>query len=752
MSKARTRKNVFHTLTIVAIVASVCFSVFRFAPVFGRILEALKDVGTSFLYYFLFVTVEKEYLVTATIGIFPENLEAILPITLEEFEVLMSLWGEMLIEPAYMEAYLQRVGEVIFNISQTLLLLFIPSLMTLLVLILVYQEKDTKHNKDSRFLSFWKKLYSKTLRHAKYYVTKYIRFLKQQKWYKRILFGIWFYNLSGLTIALESFAWLFYFSVSWDFESTLVWLAKVLADFTVPLFFFPPTVWFVICYVLFDKFRIKIGIAGIKGGIDKVVKFLKDHVGAKFLNGKQRSKKTSLMTQLKTLSESCVLRPKAQEGWLNRAKQFPNFPWIIYARFLIEARKNNKLHNWTDIHNFLQFLQFADRTDRKRTESEKKSIRRHLRKRYGYEFDDFCFGYDRKKYSDIFDDGLKLVTIYEALEGFGKQFFLYSQPTPLDVSNYPIRSDFEIVDYGNLPEFKNNLVEMDTRASYKRTQWGHRINWDSFRLGKKFDPKNPENNSVEYMIRCSMEHAKERKNQLTRRASDREEGAPTQDNDFVEMDTKIRTHIATCDNFTYQEDLSDDQRASSLGADNVELMTKIYIRSSKGIKFYIPFFAVDEAVYLLVSAIFDGLYLFLRKVKGSNTALEALLWKLYFPIYRHYTRYKNLFSYYPLELKIEDGSDGEVLSADHKLPLISIIAYRGRFKTDSLSAFYYRKMKGSVMGLNDIEQYTGESMTMKQMQGQNAYMIKDLTKHFGGNWKNPLNDWLKEQEKKKNAA
>ena len=348
--------------------------------------------------------------------------------------------------------------------------------------------------------------------------------------------------------------------------------------------------------------------------------------------------------------------------------------------------------------------------------------------RYRYDFKDFCFGWGKHK-KQRFDDGLELVGIYDALEGHGKQFLLYSQKTPLDVSNYPIRSDFEIIDEGNMPEFKNNLVELNTRESYKRSKYSHRVNLDAFRFNQ-FDKNSEENNSFEYGQRTFMEWAKERKNQLTRRSSGKEGGLPTQDNDLMEVDTKIRTHLATCDNYTYQEDLFDDQRASSLGADNVELMTKIYIREKKGIKFYIPFFAIDEAIYLLASSLFDLAYFFIEKKKGSNTALIAFLWKLYFPIFKHYTRYKNLYSYYPLELKIEDGADGAILSESKAIPLISIIAYRGRYRTDSLSAFYYRKMRGSILGLDQVPMYKGLKMTMDEMIAQNSYMVKDLTRAF----------------------
>ena len=743
MRYTRTRNRIFHVLTIIFIVVSLCFSVFRFSAVFGRVIEAVKDCATSIAYYFLFMF-EKEYLVTASIGTFPENLETILPLTLDEFEKLMSLWFSIVSDWTFVEIYLEKVGDVVYQVSQTLTMLLLPTFALVFLVVIIYGSKDTAHNVDSKSLIFWRRIYRRTIRPAKFYARKYLRFLKRKKWYVRALVGIWLYNLSGATIAIETVAWYFYFAVSFDFEATLVWIAKVLADFTVPLFFFPPLVWVIIGYKVFDYFRIKIGVAGIKGGIEKNVKFLKEYLGAKFLNGKQRSKKTSLLTQWKTLSESKILRPQAKQGFLNRTKQFQNFPWIIYARYIIEARKKHVIYNWTRFHTLFLFLKWASLNEKKHTEEQKRWIRRHLRRHWNYNFDNYVFGY--KTESEIFDDGLELVGLYDALENYGKQFYLYSHPTPIDMSNYPIRADFELKDEGNLPEFKNNLVEMNTYASHRRTQWSHRINNDAFRLGEQFDPYNAENNSFEFGIKAVMERDKERKNQLTRRQTVAGENEPTQNNDLEEVDTKIRTHIATCDNFTYQEDLSDAQRAGSLGVDNTDLMTKIYIRSSKNIRFYVPFFAIDEAIYLLASAIFDTIYLYLRKKKGSNTALERFLWLIYTPIYRHYIRYKNIFSYYPLELKIEDGADNEILAADKKLPLISLVAYRGRFRTDALGAFYYRKIKSATMGLNDVPMYKDRSMTMDEMIAQNSYMVKDFMRAFSGSW-NKKNKKITEKAK-----
>ena len=181
MRNLRTRKRIFHVLTIVFIVLSLCFSVFRFSPVFGRVIEAIKDAFWSFAYYFLFMF-EKEYLVSPTIGIFPENIETILPLTIEEFERLLDVWWVILTDSAFVEMYLDEVSDVIYNVSQTIMILFLPTVALCFLVALSYGVKDTAYNVDSKSLIFWRKIYARTIRPAKFYAKKYLRFLKKRKW------------------------------------------------------------------------------------------------------------------------------------------------------------------------------------------------------------------------------------------------------------------------------------------------------------------------------------------------------------------------------------------------------------------------------------------------------------------------------------------------------------------------------------------------------------------------------------------
>ena len=731
-SKQRKRERIFLIITIGMIVCSLLFSFFRFSAVFGRMLEAVKDCLLSVVHYALFLF-ELETLVHPTIGILPENIETILPLTIAQFKKLMGVYGELLFDESNFTMFINMVGNKIADVSLLIMQLLLPVLCLCWIMFLLYRDVDNDRGQDSKPLQIFKCFESKTFTPMGRSVRKFCRWFSRQKWLRRALVCIWLYNLNAFTIVMETLAWLLYFCLTFDINATFIWLAKVGADLTVSIFFLPAWVWAVLGVYIFNVWRNHVGFKRIEKGIEQNKKFLIEHPGAKFVTGKQRSNKTSLITQWKKIIEEKIFRPKAKEKLSVRDKQFPDFCWAEYEHFLKNARKAHKLHTNASVREFITFLRWADTRDKTLSGSQRRTVRRYLKRRWGYNFEGYCFGYKPK---GVFNDGLQLHTIYDALENYGKAFYIYNHGTPLDISNYPIRSDFEIEDKGNFPEFKSNLGKnISTQESMKATKYGHRMNWDVFRLGEQFDPNNDENNAVEYGIGVSMEHAKERKNQITKRSVEKKVGEPNQDNDFHELDVKIRGHVATVDFFNFWDWLFDDQRAGSLGSDNRNLTTNVQIKKSGKEKSYKPFFALEEALYLTATAIYDKLYYFIRKNKGKNTLLVYLMQKLYIPLFSFYIRNFNVFCYRNMELKVVDGSDDQTLNEALKLPLIYYVAYRFCFTTDGLGDFYYAKVKKSSKSLNDIPQYKSIRMSFAEMMQQNSYMIKDMTKAFDGQWK-----------------
>lgn len=724
------REIAYLIVAIGLIVVSLLFSVYRFPLVFGRTLGAIEDCLRSLAFYFLY-PYRLEHLVEPTIRVLPEDLETILPLTLAEFKELWKIYKYLLVDESNFKRFLEIVGEQVEEISLLVMQMLLPLVCVCWVLWLVYSTVDNDHGKKSGPLRCWLWVEAHSFAPIGRSVRSFWKWLRQ-KWLFQALIWIWLYNLNFLTIATEIVAWLLYVCLTFDFEATLVALAKVGADLTVSIFFLPPLVWFLILLKIFNLWRRSVGFKRIEKGIEQNKQFLSEHPGAKFVTGKQRSHKTSLLTQWKLIIEDKIFRPKAREKLAARDKQFPDFEWNEYERFLKKARKTHKLHTNASVREFISFLRWADSRDKTFTVEQRRTVRRYLKSRWGYTYKGYCFGYEQK---GVFNDGLQLHTIYDALENYGKAFYIYSHPTPLDISNYPIRSDFRIEDYGNFPEFNSNLgKDISTKQSMQATKYGHRINWDAFRLGKQFNPNGDENDAVEYGIGVSMEHAKERKNQITKRSANKKDGEPNQDNDFHELDVKIRGHVATVDFFNFWDWLFDDQRAGSLGADNRNLTTNVQIKKCGKEKSYKPFFALEEALYFSATAIYDKVYYYIRKHKGQETLLVYLMQKLYIPIYRYYTWNFNTFCRCDMELKVSDGSDDEVLNESLKLPLIYCVAYKHRFTTDGLGDFYHAKVKKSNKCLNDIPQYHSIRMSFAEMQEQNSYMIKDMTEAFNGQW------------------
>ena len=146
-------------------------------------------------------------------------------------------------------------------------MMILPTFAFVLVLFFSYKTVDTNHNQDTKQLKFWKRVYRFAISPIVFWIKKYIRFLRKRKPYRVALVLIWLYNLNLLTIAIEAVAWYFYFAVSWDVNALLVTIAKIVADFMVPVFFFPTWAWLIIGYKIFDWIRRRIGDMNIRAGI-----------------------------------------------------------------------------------------------------------------------------------------------------------------------------------------------------------------------------------------------------------------------------------------------------------------------------------------------------------------------------------------------------------------------------------------------------------------------------------------------------
>lgn len=736
MMKEKTKKRIYHGISAAFIVAALCFSVFRFQVVFWRLISSIEDLGRSIGYFFT-------DFVRPSVTDIPESSTALLPLTWEEFKICLDNYWELLFDWRNFLRYVIFILDIIFAVSAAIGPFVISFGAVALVVWIVYgipdklpkdetKEGETiEQSRESKPYKWFMRHVAPWTRKARDFIKGYFDFLSPEetrwykRWYKNALVLIWLYNLNIVTIMLEVAAFIFFFLKSWDFVSIYTLVVKALLDLTVALEFLPTIIEVVIGYKIFDWFRHRLGKKSRMNKYKKTEKFLEDYPGALFIVGKQRSKKTSLLTQLKCVEER-RFRNKADEKMAERDKQFPFFPWAIFER-TVDRCRDKQFIVLEDIKFFALYVKraYEAREDARRF----RGLSAYLETEYGFEIAD-VINY-AKVYPMVYKAGPTDVSLFKAIERYMMLYLINSQPSTLDISNFSIREDFTFKDYGFFRVFDGKPFR-ESSDSRKNEQYSHCMNYDAFRPGEAFDQETRYDEAVEYGIGVCQEFSKERKNQKTRAQQQQlEERKATQNNDGFELDTKMRGHVATIDNFDFWRWLFDDQRADALGADNKDMTTQATIKKTSAGKIVLPFFGIDELVYVLASKFRDGFHYLTKNKKKGKTLLDYFINLVYQPFFHHYDCVKNRYTVYALKLKIVDGCDQEIFDAGLKLYVIHAFTYNDRFATDSARVFYEEKHRKAKRGLNKIEQYEGLYPTSRNFTNHRSYFVEEMKAHYG---------------------
>ena len=177
----------------------------------------------------------------------------------------------------------------------------------------------------------------------------------------------------------------------------------------------------------------------------------------------------------------------------------------------------------------------------------------------------------------------------------------------------------------------------------------------------------------------------------------------------------------------------DDQRPDSLGADNKDLCDSVMIKKMSEAKIVMPFFAIEEAAYLIATKFFDRIYYQIRNLRGDNTLFLYLVKKLYRALYRYYEKIFNRYSVYVGTVRITNEMAGEQITDKGKYYICTYKVYNNRFATDSIREFYTQKALRSKTGLNDFPQYKELRPSCEEMQSVHSFFYKKVFEAFDDN-------------------
>lgn len=726
MKKVKRKKIINHATFWAIIAVSVLFSIFRFAPVFFRMLQAIVDFAYSFARYFLFFDA-KESLLPATVAQIPEGMDMLLPYTFEEYKILWDEFWELFTNEANFVIWLYVCRYHLARFAKVVIILLFP-LLSLAIVGYLLAKKVNRNGKDTKPTRVWKAIRRVVYLRLRTFLKDFFVFLKGKKLYRWIVWLLWLYNLNVLTIGVEAVAFVFHFAITFDFSNIFVQIAKLAVDLSVPLQFFPWWLTVILVLYVFQKIRCAVARSRVKKFIKKDEEFLERYPGALFIVGKQRSKKTSLLSMLKRVLER-VFRKRAEEKILYRDKQFPNFSWADIDSVVFACKENGKFIVFEDVEKFAYRL---ERTCRERN-IEGAQTDKHIsiiKEEYGYDVNKL-FEYIDDGYPVNYNNGIVNESLFKAIERYGQLLMIYGQKSSLDISNYSIREDFTFKDYGCFPIFDGDLIERTTEESEKNTQFSHIVRYDAFRLGEAFEEDSREEIAIEYGIGVEAEFSKERKNKVSRAGLKAGDTNANQNNDLFELDTKMRGHIATIDNYDFWRWLFDDQREDGLGADNRDMTTTGRIKKTEPLKVLLPFFVYDEMLYDAVFGLRDKIKLFYKNRKKGKHFIDYLLDLICGPLFRHYDRMRNRYGMYRLRLKMEDGKDKEVLQDSEYAYILTCVAYNDVFATDSHRTFFKKKHRKATINLDSSRQYSGLYPTMDEYRYQQSYLVEDMNYAFG---------------------
>lgn len=146
-----------------AVGASLCCTFFVFPYALPRLLESVRDLGTSIgLFFCVFFEIPND-IIAGVVQKSGSGLSIVFPESLKEFIKNSDRFFGLIISPDNFEGYLSETGR---NLNGILKLSIILIPMAIAVTIIVkrgIETVNTDHNRDSRFLSVWRRFSSRVI-------------------------------------------------------------------------------------------------------------------------------------------------------------------------------------------------------------------------------------------------------------------------------------------------------------------------------------------------------------------------------------------------------------------------------------------------------------------------------------------------------------------------------------------------------------------------------------------------------------
>lgn len=685
-----------HWICGTALLASVSLCASRYWDAVLRAVEAGKDLWTSLRIYFCFLF----------------NVDTTVPPTVLEIQDV-TFYRHLAIDIPELKRKLEAFPHEFFsweNFSDYLLLalrkttLFLNSAVLILPSILILWQlirgrildTNNDYNKDSRALTRYKRMILRRANAVRAWCRDFLAFLREHKVWWGSLAVVWCVNLNLAGILLGALAYYFYFAASVDFGGIVSsQLLKLLIDLLLTFSSLPAPLWIALGYLLFDLIRRWIGYKILDAHEAANEAFLESLPIVIFLNGTMGSKKTTTVTDM-ALSYEIIFRRKALEFLLEIDLMFPQFPWILLERRICEGMEDHEVFNLASCRRLGETL----------------------------EAEDELFGYDRTL-PMTYDNGLRIVSIHEAISDYICSYFLYVIQSSLLISNYSVRVDNVMQSEGNFPLWDFELFRRRPELMEATSRHAHILDFDILRISRQMIEENRNTGSFEFGVVLITEIDKERGNQLKQAGIRRDAFETNQKNDNFNYSLKMGRHPATVCNYPFIRILLDAQRPTAWEADGRELTTEVYVAACSPRKSAMPFTVFLDWFAEWVENKFSGFYTEYRYHCGDNKLPVFLLHRFAAATVGRVKRIRHTFGYMESTLELRDSAHEEQVSS-HPYYLATKKIYSDRFSTDCYRAYFAERSLGSGVGIEDYPEYEKTCATLEELHSQNSYFISEM--------------------------
>ena len=708
-------KNYRHIICITVTAVLALLGVFVFSGSVWRVVESGRDLGVSvaFTVLDLFDLSDK---ITPTLtnlpstapwaGALPVRVPKIfLPETWVKFQEAWkeywTVWADWRTLLSYL-LFLMKTALNIVTVAYYGILLGVLGKA-------LWKRYLNKHNndddKESKTLVSFKRAMDVTYRPVRRFFIGLYVFIRNSDYWRIWVFFLALY--AGLfSILLETLAFLFYFTTSFDFVSIYHWAYRLIYDLAnffevIPTFFtiiFAVTVYELICRYL--------GYNGLYHRERCNRGFLNERGVVTIVWGEMGVGKTALITDC-MLSAEVQLRDDAYEVILETDMHFPNFPWATFERQLRQAIYFHVIYDVWSCRRWVRKM-FA--------RWEKSNCR------------DTIFGYDYERYGLTYDDKLKEINVWNALEDYACAYLIYTVQSSLIVANYSVRVDSLMYDLDNFPVWNCDFFKRDSRLLDSFSRHCKILDFDMLRLGKIMLENNPNRNAYGFGVYGITEIDKERKNTPELKDVKATDDECNQKNDLFNVLLKMSRHACVIANRVFVKVFADLQRPDSLGADSRELGEVTYIDEKSDIEPVLPFFSlyyIFEAFIDWAFKPFATLYLEYRNNRSDSTLPLYLYKNLEAKLQHIKERMRNVFGSSTLTLELQSGRmDGKPrLRKWYRMPKK---IYSRRYTTDCQQAIFERRAELNYVGIDDLREYADDMANGEELIYQNSHMQVEL--------------------------